>query len=73
MKLWDFIVGAAGGIFFLAAIIGLGMSLWLREKHLPPEGTTERALYARPVLHGITLVALLLGIAATTLRMGMMT
>ncbi|MEV0294813.1 hypothetical protein [Nocardia sp. NPDC050710] len=71
--LWDFVTGPAGAVMFAIALALLGCSTVLRERSVPRTGSTDRLLTSRPVLHGLVFAAIVLGLGATAIRMGVLT
>ncbi|WP_446223094.1 hypothetical protein ACTWPB_25725 [Nocardia sp. IBHARD005] len=65
--------GPAGAVMFGIALVLLAVSTALRERSVPRTGSIDRLMTSHPVLHGLVFAALVLGLSATAIRMGVLT
>ncbi|MFR9749925.1 hypothetical protein ACL02S_02695 [Nocardia sp. 004] len=71
--MWDFVIGPGGAVMFAVALGFLVVSTCLREWGVSVRGSTDRLATSRPVIHGIVFAAIVLGLSATAVRMGVLT
>ncbi|WP_405179231.1 hypothetical protein OG225_36005 [Nocardia sp. NBC_01377] len=71
--MWGLVIGPGGAVMFALALALLTVSTLLRERTVSAKGSIDRLATSRPVLHSLVVVAVVLGIAATVVRMGVMT